>query len=167
LEAAYKSGANSYLIKSTDFLRFKRDIEQMGRSNWLGVNQAYTRMKTLNMHRWATLWTAAGLALVATGHADELTNSIAEFKQMTLEQLMNQEVTMVSRKPEPLSESPLRNSSDSGRGYPPFRALTLAQALRLAPNLEVAQQNAHDWAITSRGFNGAPLSNNSLANKFW
>ena len=39
LEAAYKSGANSYLIKSTDFLRFKRDIEQMGRY-WLGVNQA-------------------------------------------------------------------------------------------------------------------------------
>jgi len=39
LEAAYKSGANSYLIKSTDFGRFKRDIEQMGRY-WLGVNQA-------------------------------------------------------------------------------------------------------------------------------
>ncbi len=39
LEAAYKSGANSYLIKSTDFSRFKRDIEQMGRY-WLGVNQA-------------------------------------------------------------------------------------------------------------------------------
>lgn len=39
LESAYKSGANSYLIKSTDFGRFKRDIEQMGRY-WLGVNQA-------------------------------------------------------------------------------------------------------------------------------
>jgi two-component system response regulator len=39
LEAAYKAGANSYLIKSTDFTRFKRDIEQMGRY-WLGVNQA-------------------------------------------------------------------------------------------------------------------------------
>ena len=39
LESAYKSGANSYLIKSTDFSRFKRDIEQMGRY-WLGVNQA-------------------------------------------------------------------------------------------------------------------------------
>jgi len=39
LESAYKSGANSYLIKSTDFSRFKKDIEQMGRY-WLGVNQA-------------------------------------------------------------------------------------------------------------------------------
>jgi two-component system response regulator len=38
LEAAYKAGANSYLIKSVDFLRFKRDIEQMGRY-WLGINQ--------------------------------------------------------------------------------------------------------------------------------
>lgn len=38
LDAAYQAGANSYLIKSTDFQQFKRDIEQMGRY-WLGMNQ--------------------------------------------------------------------------------------------------------------------------------
>jgi iron complex outermembrane receptor protein len=35
----------------------------------------------------------------------------------------------------------------------------LPEALRLAPNLEVAQVNSHDWAISARGFN------NTLANK--
>ncbi|HXC25641.1 MAG TPA: TonB-dependent receptor plug domain-containing protein, partial [Gemmatimonadaceae bacterium] len=44
-------------------------------------------------------------------------------------------------------------------------ATTLPEALRLASNLFVAQSNAHDWAITARGFNGAPLSNNTLADK--
>ncbi|HUJ72383.1 MAG TPA: TonB-dependent receptor plug domain-containing protein, partial [Verrucomicrobiae bacterium] len=44
-------------------------------------------------------------------------------------------------------------------------AMSLPEALRLAPNLQVAQVNSHDWAITARGFNGAPLSNNSLADK--
>ncbi len=122
-------------------------------------------MKTLNMHARATLWTAAGLAMIATGLADEFTDSLAEIKGMSLEQLMNQEVTMVSRKPEPLSESPSAIQVIRGEDIRRSGALTLAQALRLAPNLQVAQQNAHDWAITSRGFNGAPLSNNSLANK--
>jgi iron complex outermembrane receptor protein len=37
--------------------------------------------------------------------------------------------------------------------------MTLPEALRLAPNLQVAQVNAHDWAISARGFN------NTLANK--
>jgi iron complex outermembrane receptor protein len=122
-------------------------------------------MKTLNMQARPALWAVAGLSLVWSSAANELTNSLAEFKQMSLEQLMNQEVTMVSRKPEPLSESPSAIQVIRGEDIRRSGALTLAQALRLAPNLQVAQQNAHDWAITSRGFNGAPLSNNSLANK--
>src|SRR5262249_31413634 len=36
---------------------------------------------------------------------------------------------------------------------------SLPEALRLVSNLEVAQINSHDWAISARGFN------NSLANK--
>src|SRR6185369_12561219 len=97
--------------------------------------------------------------------ADELTNSIAQLKQMPLEDLMNQQVFMVARAPELLSQAPsaiqvIRNEDIRRSG-----ATTLAEALRLAPNLQVAQQNAHDWAISARGFNGAPLANNSVANK--
>jgi iron complex outermembrane receptor protein len=29
----------------------------------------------------------------------------------------------------------------------------------------VAKTNSHDWAISSRGFNGATLRNNTLSNK--
>ncbi len=40
-------------------------------------------------------------------------------------------------------------------------ASSLPEALRLADNLEVAQDNAHDWNISARGFN-ADLSNKLL-----
>src|SRR5207245_1353498 len=38
-------------------------------------------------------------------------------------------------------------------------ATSIPEALRLAPNLDVAQMNSHDWAVSARGFN------NMLANK--
>src|SRR6202035_3930596 len=34
-------------------------------------------------------------------------------------------------------------------------ATSIPEALRLADNLEVAQKNSHDWAISARGFNTA------------
>jgi iron complex outermembrane recepter protein len=37
--------------------------------------------------------------------------------------------------------------------------------LRLVSNLQVGQANSHDWAITSRGFNGLPSAGGVLANK--
>lgn len=39
LEASYKAGANSYLVKSVDFDRFTREIKQVG-EYWLSLNRA-------------------------------------------------------------------------------------------------------------------------------
>ncbi|MEO7523063.1 MAG: outer membrane beta-barrel protein, partial [Ferruginibacter sp.] len=36
---------------------------------------------------------------------------------------------------------------------------------RLAPNLQVTRSGSHEWAVSARGFNGAPVSNSSLADK--
>lgn len=38
-------------------------------------------------------------------------------------------------------------------------------ALRLVSNLQVAQGGSHDWGISSRGFNGAPIASSTLADK--
>ena len=84
-------------------------------------------------------------------------------KKLSLEELVNQEVTLVTKKLERLSESPSAVQVLTGEDIRRSAAMDLPEALRLAPNLEVAQQNAHDWAITARGFNGAPFANNSLA----
>lgn len=72
---------------------------------------------------------------------------------------MQIEVISATRAPIPLAEAAsavqvIRAEDIHRSGYQ-----TLAEALRLAPNLQVAQVNASQWAISARGFN------NVLANK--
>jgi iron complex outermembrane recepter protein len=86
-------------------------------------------------------------------------STAAELKQLSLEALMNQDVTVVTRRPEKLLESPSAVQVITGEDIHRSGATSLPEALRLASNLEVAQANSHDWAISSRGFN------NTLANK--
>src|SRR5947207_14534503 len=76
-----------------------------------------------------------------------------------LEDLMNIEVTSVSKRPERLSDAAASIYVITGDEIRRSGATTLPEALRLAPNLEVAQVSAYGYAITARGFN------NSAANK--
>ncbi|MGA9335452.1 MAG: TonB-dependent receptor [Rudaea sp.] len=72
---------------------------------------------------------------------------------------MNIKVTSVSRRPEKLSKTASAIQVITGEEIRRSGATSLPEALRLAGNLDVAQKNSHDWAITARGFNTA------LANK--
>ena len=74
---------------------------------------------------------------------------------------MNQDVTSVSKEPEPLGQAPAAIQVITNDEIRRSGASSLPEALRLADNLEVAQQNAHDWAISARGFNTG-LSNKLL-----
>lgn len=86
-------------------------------------------------------------------------------KSLSLEELMELEVTSVSRHPERMFGAASAVQILTNEMIARSGASRLPEALRLAPNLQVAQVNSHDWAITARGFNGAPLANNSLADK--
>jgi iron complex outermembrane receptor protein len=105
----------------------------------------------------------AALAILATAFgAAADTNEVttpAELKRLSLDDLVNQDVTIVSRRAEKLSASPSAVQVITGEEIHRSGATSLPEALRLAPNLEVAQVNSHDWAISARGFN------NTLANK--
>lgn len=74
---------------------------------------------------------------------------------------MNQEVTSVSKEPEPFGRAPAAIQIITNDQIRRSGASSLPEALRLADNLEVAQDNAHDWNISARGFN-ANLSNKLL-----
>ncbi len=89
--------------------------------------------------------------------ADE--DAAAAYKRLSLEELMNLEVTSVSRRPEPLAETASAIQVISGEDIRRSGASTLPASMRLANNLNVAQKNAHDWGISARGFN------TNLANK--
>ncbi len=80
-------------------------------------------------------------------------SSTGALKQMSLEQLMNVEVTSVTKEPQKLLQAPAAIQVITSEDIRRSGATTLPEALRLADNLEVAQINAHDWAISARGFN--------------
>ena len=80
-------------------------------------------------------------------------------KQLSLEELMDIEVMSVSKRPEKLTEVASAIQVITQKDIRNAGVKTLPEALRLAPNLQVAQINSSQWAISARGFN------NALANK--
>lgn len=79
--------------------------------------------------------------------------SIDSLKNMSLEQLTNIEVTSVSRRPEKLSEVASAIQVITQEEIRRSGATSLPEALRLSPNLQVAQYSSYAWIISARGFN--------------
>lgn len=78
---------------------------------------------------------------------------------LSLEELAKLPVTSVSRRPAPLATAAASIYVITGEDIRRSGATSLAEALRLAPNLHVARIDGRNYAITARGFN------NSIANK--
>jgi iron complex outermembrane receptor protein len=81
--------------------------------------------------------------------------SVDALKQLSVEQLMDLDVTSVTRYPAKLLDAPSAIQVVTGDEIIRYGATSLPEALQLADNLEVAQKNSHDWAIGARGFNTA------------
>jgi outer membrane receptor protein involved in Fe transport len=77
----------------------------------------------------------------------------SHLKTLSVEELMELNVTTVSRREEKLRLAPSAIQVISDEDIRRSVATTLPEALRLANNLNVAQKNPHDWAISARGFN--------------
>lgn len=77
----------------------------------------------------------------------------AALKQMSLDELLGLQVISVSKRPEKLTEAASAIQVVTGEDIRRAGATSLPEALRLASNLEVAQIDARQWAITARGFN--------------
>jgi iron complex outermembrane receptor protein len=89
---------------------------------------------------------------VASGE-DAPADKSKDIYSMPLEALLQMEVTTSARHPEKLSESPAAISVITQEDIHRSGATTIAEALRLAPGLEVARMDSSDWAISARGFN--------------
>jgi iron complex outermembrane receptor protein len=72
---------------------------------------------------------------------------------LSLEELSNIEITSVSKRAERLSDAPSSVFVITGDDIRRSGATSLPEALRLAPNLQVARADANGWAISARGFN--------------
>ena len=105
--------------------------------------------------RWALL--AALVPLHA--HGAQTLARTSDLADLSLEQLGNIVVMSVARRPESLAYAAASVYVITAEDIRRSGATTLPEALRLAPNLDVARADANQYAISARGFN------NVLANK--
>src|SRR6266568_1546080 len=90
----------------------------------------------------------------SAGQRPDSSLSAEALKKLSIEQLMNLQVTSVSKRPERLSQTASAIQVITQEDIRRSGAASLAEALRLAANLQVAQIDSRQWAISARGFNG-------------
>ena len=84
--------------------------------------------------------------------------STSSLKSLSIEDLLNIEITSVSKRGEPLSDAAAAVYVITREEILNSGARSLPDILRLAPNLQVAQITSSSFAITARGFNGPAAS---------
>ncbi len=84
---------------------------------------------------------------------DSPKSPLSALAEMSLEDLTKIEVTSVSKHKEQLADAPAAIFVITQEDLRRSGVTTIAEALRMAPGLEVGRVDAHNWAITSRGFN--------------
>lgn len=103
----------------------------------------------------------AAMATVAAGPAGAAPATVAladqDLTQLSLEELLDVQVTSVSKHAEPLRHAAGAVTVITGEELHRTGTRTLAQALRLVPGLQVYRTSAHGYTVTSRGFSGDKL----------
>lgn len=100
-----------------------------------------------------------GVLARGSGPTNDVEEIVRRLKGMSLSELLDEHVTTVSKTSELWSHAPAAVFVVTGEDIRRSGATSLPEALRLAPNLAVAQVNSREWAVSARGFN------NTLANK--
>src|SRR5687767_8054188 len=85
---------------------------------------------------------------------------VPDLKRLSLEELLQIDVTTVSRESERRIDAPAAVSVITGEDVRRYGVDTLADALRLADSVSVARFNGGSWAIATRGFSA--ITNNKL-----
>ncbi len=96
---------------------------------------------------------AFGVFPMASARAQAASDS--SLADLSLEELANLQITSVSRRAERISDAAASVYVITAEAIRRSGASSLPEALRLAPNLQIAQIDANQYAITARGFNNA------------
>lgn len=112
----------------------------MGINSYLMARRAGTTVLAV-----ASLFAAATPAMAKP-------DSLAELKRLSVDELLNVEVTSVSRREEDLRKAAAAIAVLSGDDLRRSGAVSLPEALRLVPGLHVARRNSTSWGVSARGF---------------
>lgn len=139
------------------------DLERMHPG--AGMNRSKPLIRLLkadlrqHLHRLRTLITT-GLCIALTVYATRLEARLpTDLTDMSLEALMNIEVTSVSKKPQKQADVAAALSVITNEDIRKWGVTNIPDALRRVPGVQVARIDSNKWAITTRG------SNSRFANK--
>ena len=90
---------------------------------------------------------------VTVAQTEDPATAVLALKKLSIEELMNIEVTLTSRAPLKLTEVASAIQVITRNDIMRSGATSIPEALRLVSNLQVAQLNAGAWIISARGFN--------------
>lgn len=97
------------------------------------------------------LWTLVLFSAVSQTSFAQTTPQ--DLTQLRIEDLMNIDVTSVSKKEEKISQAAAAISVITQKDIQRSGSTNIPDLLRMVPGLNVAQINANTWAISARGFN--------------
>ncbi|HYE31865.1 MAG TPA: TonB-dependent receptor [Methylomirabilota bacterium] len=98
-------------------------------------------------------WFVVAVSLAAAEPEQTAGTNAFPLTRLSLRELAGVEVTSASRTEESLLNAAAAISVISNEDIRRSGALNIADALRMAPGLNVAQINANKWAVSARGFN--------------
>lgn len=87
-------------------------------------------------------------------NTDQLPDTQTDLTDLSLEELLNVEVTSVTKQAQPLSQTTAAIFVLTQEDIRRSGATSIPEALRMVPGLQVARLDSNKWAISSRGFNG-------------
>jgi iron complex outermembrane recepter protein len=118
------------------------------------LSDSFSAAPSSTSARWALM--LAGLAMISfpAFPAYSQQSSDSDLTEKSLEDLMNINVTSVSKKEQKTSQAPGAIFVISQDDIRRSGAENIPDLLRMVPGLDVAQIDAGKWAISARGFNG-------------
>jgi iron complex outermembrane receptor protein len=117
------------------------------------LGQAAPSMATDPASRGTAATTEAGFDAVDAVPSTTVPSGSHDLNDMTLEDLMNVQVTSVSKKAEAIADAPAAVTVIDQDAINRSGFSTIPDLLRLVPGMEVARINSYTWAISARGFN--------------
>ncbi len=104
---------------------------------------------------WIHAIASGALSVLVAASPDSRAADASTFADLSIEELMNESVTSVSKRETRLADSPGAISVVTPEDIRRFGITSLPEALRLVPGMNVGRISSNQWAISARGFNNA------------
>ena len=98
-------------------------------------------------------WILVVMLTTTTAPAVATTGSLEDLTELSLEELLNVEVTSVAMKAQPVAKTAAAIFVITQEDIRRSGVTSIPEALRMAPGVNVARVDGNKWAISARGFN--------------